>query len=161
MKSPTSNSKTRERFWSKVDRRYPDDCWTWKGNRGSNRYGLFRMGGRQKVGAHRAAWILTHGKIPDGLHVCHRCDNPVCVNPAHLFLGTHAENMADAAAKGRMWQPRGEDNSSAKLTEGDVREIRHLHKVGGLRQVDIAQRFDISRPLVSLIVNRKKWRHVR
>ena len=94
-----------ERFWSKVDRRNPDECWEWQAdisNKGYGRLGTNKGGGWQ---AHRAAWELTNGPIPNGMFVCHRCDNPPCVNPAHLFLGTPKDNVQDMLAKGRaIWQ---------------------------------------------------------
>lgn len=88
---------TREqRFWSKVDRRGPDECWPWLAAKSATRYGVF-----DKTRAHRVAYALTHGLIPEGRIVCHRCDNPPCCNPAHLWLGTPKDNTADMVAKGR------------------------------------------------------------
>jgi len=90
-----------ERFWSRVDK--SGDCWIWTGYRDRKTYGIVerRRDGRRETRAHRWAWILTHGPIPDGLFVLHRCDNPPCVRPDHLWLGTTDDNMADMAAKGR------------------------------------------------------------
>ena len=88
-----------ERFWSRVDK--SGECWTWTGARTSYGYGKVSVGGRLE-GAHRVAWAMAYGPVPDGLHVCHRCDNPPCVRPDHLFLGTQVDNMADAREKGRL-----------------------------------------------------------
>lgn len=91
-----------ERFFEKVDR--SGDCWIWNGSRDGKGYGSFYLEGRLHK-AHRAAWMLLKGPIPDGIEACHRCDTPPCCNPDHIFLGTHAENMADARTKGRITWP--------------------------------------------------------
>ncbi|MBI5315856.1 MAG: HNH endonuclease [Nitrospirae bacterium] len=88
-----------DRFWSKVAKGPPEDCWLWMGARLLTGYGVFSLGGSD--GAHRVAWMLTHGPIPPGRHICHHCDNPPCCNPAHLFCGTHLDNMRDRDRKGR------------------------------------------------------------
>jgi len=91
-----------QRFWRKVDRRGPDECWPWTGGKTPCGYGLIRSSGHGHLRqTHRVSWILANGSIPRGMCVLHSCDNPPCCNPAHLWLGTHAENMADRDAKGR------------------------------------------------------------
>lgn len=149
-----------ERFWKKVDVREPDECWPWLA---STRLGYGQItAGRRGEGvliSSRVAWELTHGPIPKGLNVCHRCDNPKCCNRAHLFLGTQKNNMADAAQKGRIsrsHQKKGVEHHDAKLTEDDVRAIR----VSPKQQRDIAREFGISQANVYYIRARKTWTHV-
>lgn len=89
------------RFWSKVQKGGPDQCWEWLASRKPSRYGQFTLPGNKLVRAHRMAWVLTHGEIAGGLCVLHRCDNPPCCNPGHLFLGTLRDNARDMLAKGR------------------------------------------------------------
>lgn len=92
-----------QRFWAKVDKRAPDECWEWTGARFQSGYGSILRGGRGSgcARAHRVSYEMNVGPVPSGMHVLHRCDNPRCVNPGHLWLGTHADNMADRRAKGR------------------------------------------------------------
>jgi len=131
------------------------DCVVWPGYKNEKGYGKV-MVARRCVRAHRHAWGQHFGPIPDGLNVLHNCDNPACINPGHLFLGTQAQNMADKVAKDR--QQKGERVPTAKLTEGDVREIRALK--GSLTQRAIAVRFAVDQSTVSDIVRRKNWRHI-
>lgn len=150
-----------DRFWSKVDK--SDGCWLWRGALFSNGYGqVSRTGGG--IGAHRVSWFLAYGPIPDGLFVCHRCDNPPCVNPDHLFLGTAKDNRLDMMSKGKTTRPsqpvRGEMHFWAKLTEDDVRSIRDLAAIGQTQRA-IAGQFHIAPSRVCDIVNRRSWAHVR
>jgi hypothetical protein len=99
-----TSPRIEERFWSKVERRGPDECWPWKGARGRRGYGQFWLDGKKRV-ATQVSWEFEHGRaFPDGLHACHHCDNPPCVNPRHIFPATHSENLRDAYRKGRTTQ---------------------------------------------------------
>jgi len=110
------------RFWRYVVK--TNDCWYWSGQRNNRGYGRIKDLGKQKR-AHRTSWEIHHGQISDGLEVCHKCDNPSCVNPDHLFLGTHKDNMQDAFRKGRLKQV-----FTVKLTPDDVRFIRQNYVRG-------------------------------
>ena len=151
-----------DRFWAKVARRGPEECWLWMAYLNNTGYGNIKHGGREgrMLLSHRVSYELHFGPIPVGMCVCHRCDNPACVNPSHLFLGTHAENMADRNTKGRAAGPLGESNRRSKLRESDIRDIRHM-RASGFTQQALAERFDISQTNVSSIVRGKTWGHVK
>lgn len=141
-------------FWS-LARGGQDECWDWPGRRDEKGYGRLGFGGRRNVRAHRVAWELMYGEIPGGQVVCHSCDNPACVNPNHLFLGSQLENIADRDAKARGTTPP----SRRKLTIEQATAIRSLHEQG-FTQVQIAARFPISRGNVSKVINRKVYSDV-
>ncbi len=149
----------RDRFWQKIAVGDVDSCWEWQRFRNPLGYGRFRFEGKTEL-AHRIAWELTHGEIPVGMFVCHSCDNPPCCNPAHLWLGTNAENIKDAARKGRGYRGgtppyySGADHPSAKLTEGDVRAIRQRASEGC---PSLAREFGITRDHVRRIILRQAW----
>lgn len=143
-------------FWGKVFRKGPEECWEWQGSTSKYGYGQIRMNG-VLVGAHRYAWEMKHGRPAGSFDVCHRCDNPACVNPSHLFLGTHQENMEDCAAKGRT--TRGERNAQAKLSAADVRQM-HVLSSAGVSQPLIAKRFGVSSSHVCTILSGKRWGHI-
>jgi len=124
-------------------------------------YGFFGFNGRTSR-ANRVAWELTYGPIPEGLVVCHRCDNRRCVNPAHLFLGTVADNVRDMDQKGRRRACRGEDRRNAKLTEHHVRVIRYLRDNGvSLSQRRQAEMFGVNHTTIERIGTRREWGHVQ
>lgn len=170
------------RFAAKVDQSGgPDACWPWTGYRRPLGYGEIGLGGKRgkAAKAHRVAYELANGPIPKGLDVLHRCDNPPCVNPAHLFLGTHLDNMRDMAAKGRSGPKnhpermprgdrhglrlhphraaRGERVGGAKLTEDQVRHVL----TSPLSQRQLARDLGVDRRTISLIRQGKTWRHVK
>lgn len=141
------------RFWSKVARGADAACWQWLGRTGGKGYGATHFQ-REPWWAHRLAYYLSFGAIPENLCVCHTCDNPACCNPTHLFLGTIADNNADMVAKRR--HGFGIRNGNAKLTEADVRAIRNSVAEGR----SLADDYDVSPALISLIRNRKVWEHL-
>lgn len=149
-----------KRLWASVDR--SGDCWVWTGLTNAGGYGSIRVPERGMQLAHRVAWELTNGPIPPGVSICHRCDNRLCCNPDHLFLGSHTVNMRDAATKGRLRTPltQGEASVHAKLTADDVRAIRSLYAAGGVTNRELAVRFGVSQQSVSDVVQRKSWRHI-
>lgn len=147
---------TEATFWQKVDRGDPADCWPWTGGRWWFGHGRTSVGG-VPWRAHRLAWLYTNGRLPRGLDVCHRCDNPPCCNPAHLFLGDQAANNADCRAKGRARWLTGEACPSARLTAAEVQTIRSRYAAGGVSQRAIAAEFGISQASVSMIVTRQRW----
>lgn len=183
--------KVEDRFWAKVDKNGPlpdqgnphyaglDRCWVWTASRFKSGYGQFRAA-QHKGNAHRAAFILANGEIPDGMFVCHKCDRRECVNPSHLFAGTPSENMKDCKLKDRNrpslaafakahadvaaglrlgFTPRGSNHGRAKLNEYDVRQIRSAYESGRSQQ-EIAKEYGVSRSGIGLIVTRKKWKHL-
>jgi HNH endonuclease len=161
-----------ERFWEKVARRGADDCWEWKATRSPANYGRFYINGRYEQ-ASRVAWTLANGEIPSGLWVLHKCDNPPCVNPNHLFLGDRRDNMIDCSTKRRngahLYPERyrgcaqktlGEQNGQSKLSANQVREIRRMRREEGLLHREIAAKFGVTGTTVAGILSGKYWRHV-
>jgi hypothetical protein len=161
-----------DRFWDKVATGLPDACWEWQGARIAAGYGSIGASDQETgewVGhyAHRIAYELSTGPIPDGMMVCHACDNPPCVNPRHLFLGTAGDNVQDMVSKNRhaaVTRPdrfaRGEAVGNAVLTEHDVRAIR-LAYGKGVRTLDqLAESYGVTKQAIWLVVHRKNWKHI-
>lgn len=147
-----------KRFWQYVQKGTDKDCWIWTGSKcGRNgTYGQISFNGRRVV-AHRVSYILAHGDIPNSLDVCHTCDNSLCVNPAHLWLGTHAENIHDRSVKGRSRAGASHKHPLAKLNWEMVGQIRTLYRQGGITQRQLARRFGVSAPNISLVITGKAW----
>lgn len=174
-----------ERFWAKVDTSGgPTACWLWMAACRETGYGQFSIGDRRASPgrAHRVAWELTRGPIPEGMLVCHRCDTPPCCNPSHLFLGTPADTMRDAAAKGHVHRAprairaerarraaaahperhvRGGAVNHAKLTPADVRAIRAAEPGGYGFLVGLARRSGVSTHTILSVRLGRTWAHVR
>lgn len=156
-------SSLEKRFWSKVNcGGSPDVCWEWTRCKASSGYGQIRINGKARY-AHRVSWALVNGAIPDGQWVLHRCDNPGCCNPNHLFLGDCVANNDDMRSKGRGKNPPmhfGVEHYCAKLSEDDVRYIRQNYrpKVVGLKQ--LADRFGVGITAIHSITSGRTWKHV-
>ena len=148
------------RFWRQVEK--SEGCWLWIGHRQPSGYGRMTVpvgGGHRKVRAHRVAWELHNGPIPDGMQVCHRCDNPPCVRPEHLFLGTSQDNTNDKIAKGRRRtgnMPKGPAHSKAVLSQEQAEAIRRAVAAGEF-QTAVARRLGISRSTVVRVVSGRRY----
>jgi len=136
--------RTVQRFWNKVDKRSPDDCWIWTGSLGNKGYGRIRVKNRTRR-AHRISWMLAHKtKIPKNKMICHTCDNRACVNPAHLYLGDNTTNMRDKSS----------------LTPREVKQIRHLYKLGGYTYADLGWKFGVALPTIGDICRHSTWKEI-
>jgi len=134
-----------------------NDCWPWKGFIARNGYGYVSFHRKDMLG-HRVSYIVNRGPIPEGMHVCHRCDNPACVNPNHLFLGTHQDNMDDKVRKGR--QPRGERNGGVKLSDAQVARIKVELAERTESNNKIARRYGVGRKAIDFIESGRNWAHI-
>jgi len=139
-----------KRFMDKV--KITDTCWIWTASMKTERYGAFNLNKKVQF-SHRVAYRLFIGEIPDNMEVCHQCDTTTCVNPKHLFLGTHKDNMMDSAKKGRL------NNPKAKLNPDKIRYIRKQHRQG-VSQADLCREFNYSTGSMSNIISGKSWSHV-
>ena len=144
------------RFWSYVDKKSPEECWQWMLSSDSRGYGEIRLQNRLWRSS-RVAYHLRHGSIPSGMHVLHKCDNPLCCNPDHLFAGTNFDNMQDMLKKGRGKNRFTKRPNVTRLTAEQVREIRKLHAAGSSSKV-LGKTYRIDPKTVSRIVNRHTWK---
>lgn len=146
-----------ERFWRRVEK--TEGCWYWRGALDRPGYGMTGFGGTGNK-AHRFSYELHYGPIPNGLLVCHKCDNPPCVNPEHLFVGTNADNIADMIAKGRAAIRKGELHHKAKLKDADVLSIRERYSQGGMPERGLATIYGVSSSTIDDIVHYRRWKHI-
>lgn len=145
-------------FWANLEIK-GNGCWEWKGCARKHGYGWINWIGRKTILAHRLAWILSREESPDGMEVCHRCDNPPCCNPFHLFLGTHTDNIRDMDSKGRRKVTSGENCHLSKLKESDIPEIRRMSDSMNISQ--IARHFGVTPSPIRTILNGTGWKHVK
>lgn len=148
------------RFWSKVSLTANQDlCWEWNKFTDKDGYGLFQIN-KKAIRANRFAYLITKKELPDDMMVCHTCDNPKCVNPSHLFLGTAKDNIQDCVKKGRKFISAGELCGTSKLKEDDVKKIFELWKSGLYTKTGLAKMFNLAQPHVSRIINGNSWKYL-
>ncbi len=149
-------------FWKKVDKiSHPNGCWLWMNETCGKTHGTVNYKG-YRTGAHRIAWILTKGPIPEGKVLMHACDNGICVNPDHLKIGTQHDNMLDMWAKGRGKNPvlKGEKHGMAQVTAEQVIEIRNSYATGTISQQALADRYGLGQTQVGRIIHGETWKHL-
>lgn len=153
-----------ERFWRKVNKSGPvaspaiGPCWVWTAFTNPKGYGKFTRSQQQL--AHRMSWVFHFGAIPETTCVLHRCDNPPCIRPDHLFLGTNQDNADDKMSKGRQSRARGENSGMAKLDEIEVGWIKRIHATGLLSYLAIGKMFGVDHTTIRKIVSGKSWKHI-
>ena len=158
-------------FWDHVDIGESDECWEWQRSKTPNGYGRLRYTiERNKytnLYAHRYAWELVNGPIPDGMFILHKCDNPSCVNPSHLYLGTQSDNIRDRVIRGRNGHPPedtpkrvGSQVSVARFKEEEIPVIRDLYASGKISIRGLARKYDVSPSVIHSIIHRVTWKHI-
>jgi len=146
-----------EKFWNHIIK--VGTCWLWIGATYPNGYGRVRYKGKM-CQTHRLAYEFEYGLIPDGMLICHQCDNRLCINPNHLFLGTYLDNNQDMIKKGRGIYFKGEQSGNHKLTEKYVNEIRKKYMSDNYTQRQLVKEYDVSSHAISCIVRYKTWKHI-
>lgn len=147
----SNSTSVEQRFWSKVKIGKPDECWEWQAGQSGAGYGQIRIDHICRY-SHRLAYEFTKGPIPDGKEVCHSCDNRACCNPAHLWLGSHMENMTDMARKDRV--------GTSKLNIEQVKEIRSLYASGKFTLLQLGMKYHVHLSTIAYAINGKNWNHV-
>ena len=150
-----------EKFNSRLPEILSDDiCWEWQGHKGKGGYGILHHG--KSLRAHRVAYEIHYAEPLGELQCLHRCDNPSCVNPFHLFSGTNTDNVKDKVTKGRCYtgNQKGQSNGNSKLTDTLVKEIRLLYNGGGYTTVQLGKKYGVTRSTISYIVNNKTYTHL-
>ena len=142
-----------DKFWSRVLK--TETCWIWQAGKTTAGYGEIRFKGNPCY-AHRVSWELSHGPIPEGFEILHKCDTPSCVNPEHLFVGTQSQNIRDCIRKGRRYDNSGEKHGRALLTSTQVKEIRNAQ---GISQVKLANLYHVARTTIQAILYGNTWRN--
>lgn len=146
-----------EDVWKYINKKSEDECWEWMGGFDGKGYGRIYFEHKRR-GAHRVVYELTYGKIQNELYVCHKCNNPICCNPKHLYLGTQKDNLKQMIEDGRSHV--GEKHGLAKLTEEDVLKIRKMYSTGKYTLKTLGETFKTCFQNISDIINRKHWRHI-
>ena len=144
------------RFWLNI--RKTDNCWEWKLGKDKDGYGIIAINGKKTVRIHRLSYEINIGEIPEKMCVLHRCDNPSCANPNHLFLGKAKENAIDMVAKGRSLV--GEKNHKSKLKNGDIFQIREMYDKKNISETELAKMFNVTQGMIGFIVRRESWTHI-
>lgn len=154
------NEQTKKRFFNKVQK--TSRCWLWTASSNRKGYGQFGVKmGRWKIKyAHRMSYEFFVGKIPKGFLVLHKCDVPLCVNPDHLWIGTHMDNCKDKIKKGRMADTKGQKNGRAILSEDEVRRMRKMYLTGKYSQVELGKFFGIKKSMANRVITKVAWKHV-
>jgi len=155
------NNKNLKNFWKKVEIKDEDSCWIWKGKHCHNGYGQLKINRKDKM-AHRVSWIIHFGEIPEGMIVCHHCDNPECVNPKHLFIGTYKDNIADCIRKGRNKTSilRGESNGSSKLKDSQIPIIRQKYSTGEYSLRKLGKEYGIGFEAIRRVIKHMSFKNI-